>query len=100
MKNARVVLLACFALAIAACEPKAPPQDFASTLIADEFCAGNYDSWKVRLNACAAEKTAGAPGAQCAMLGQVDTLIDQRRRATGFSTCQLVMRWGPNAKKG
>lgn len=94
MKTAKLLMIF---LALAACTQKAPAPDIESTLLADEFCAGNFEPWKAVLAACASEKMAGAPGAQCATMDQIDVVLDQRRRASGFEKCQLVMRWGANA---
>ena len=100
MNNAKkLTFLACLAT-LAACKPSAPSApapDIASSVMADQFCAGDYKPWQTVMKACVQEKTSGAPGANCDTLWRFDSIIDKRRRASSFEACRFEVRWGANA---
>ena len=103
MNNAKkLTFLACL-VTLAACKPSTPSApstpalDIASSVLADQFCAGDYKPWQTVMVACNAERSRGTPGANCDTLGQFDSIIDKRRRASYFKACQFHVRWGANA---
>ncbi len=92
-KAKRILTLACVLASVAGCGPKETAVKADSMLLADQFCAGNFQPWETATDACLAEKKNGSPGASCETLGQMDGIIDQRRRASVFKECR-----GPGAK--
>lgn len=69
----------------------------AAAVVAAQYCARDFKPWLGVVDACTLEGRNGKRGSSCAVLEQVNTILEKRLRESGFKECTPPeLRWGAN----